>query len=418
MIIYINNFKGFENTYIQLRDVNFFIGENNTGKTVVIKMINTLIAENFFFSHKTNTPINDFGRFSDIISVDIENNECIQFGYFSEKINEQEKGEIGAFMLNLTVENDMPKIHSYRLIANNYNIEVEISPKLRYKFSKYKPPESLSTETNRQNFFENWINSADLDDMDFINVMQYSFMRHDTIYATKYVVFKEINKQSKDKNFIPYRNKISDVELQWIASQRVRAKNVYRKSEIAHSNYGEDMPMLIFNLLNSEDETSESLVKTLNEFGKESGLFHQIEVKELSDDQKAQFEITVIINNSKFKLINSGYGVSQVLPVLAEMLTSKNDKWLAIQQPEIYMHPRARKAFGRFIFKINQIRKLNFIIETHSPLIINEFVKTMNKFALNQHVAQIYSFTKQHNTNTIIQLEIPDDTQLLNQLFS
>lgn len=34
--LYLNNYKGFEKTFIPFLDVNFFVGENSTGKTMLI----------------------------------------------------------------------------------------------------------------------------------------------------------------------------------------------------------------------------------------------------------------------------------------------------------------------------------------------------------------------------------------------
>ena len=37
--IYLHNFRGFNNTHIDLQDINFFVGENSTGKTSILKII-------------------------------------------------------------------------------------------------------------------------------------------------------------------------------------------------------------------------------------------------------------------------------------------------------------------------------------------------------------------------------------------
>ncbi len=46
--LYIDNFRGFDDTYIPLKEVNFFVGENSTGKTSILSLINLLYDYSFW----------------------------------------------------------------------------------------------------------------------------------------------------------------------------------------------------------------------------------------------------------------------------------------------------------------------------------------------------------------------------------
>ena len=41
--LYIDNYKGFVDTYIPFEDVNFLVGNNSTGKTSIVNLIRDVL---------------------------------------------------------------------------------------------------------------------------------------------------------------------------------------------------------------------------------------------------------------------------------------------------------------------------------------------------------------------------------------
>ncbi|HQN73577.1 MAG TPA: AAA family ATPase [bacterium] len=68
--IYLENLKGFEKEFLPIKDVNFFVGENSSGKTAVLNILNVLSREN-------NQGLKGI-RF---------NNEDVEMGFFKEIVN-------------------------------------------------------------------------------------------------------------------------------------------------------------------------------------------------------------------------------------------------------------------------------------------------------------------------------------------
>ena len=65
-----------------------------------------------------------------------------------------------------------------------------------------------------------------------------------------------------------------------------------------------------------------------------------------------------------------GYGVSQVLPLLLELLIEDGYPRFLLQQPEVHLHPRAQAALGSlFCSTASSGRQL--IVETHSEYIVD-----------------------------------------------
>jgi predicted ATPase len=70
-------------------------------------------------------------------------------------------------------------------------------------------------------------------------------------------------------------------------------------------------------------------------------------------------------------LVDVGYGVSQVLPILVDTLqgTGTNRTFL-LQQPEVHLHPRAQAELGSFFAREANAQR-RFVIETHSDYLVD-----------------------------------------------
>ncbi len=69
-------------------------------------------------------------------------------------------------------------------------------------------------------------------------------------------------------------------------------------------------------------------------------------------------------------LVDVGYGVSQVLPLIVELLKPGGAAQFLIQQPEVHLHPGAQAELGSLFCEVAaQGRQL--IVETHSDHLID-----------------------------------------------
>ncbi len=60
-----------------------------------------------------------------------------------------------------------------------------------------------------------------------------------------------------------------------------------------------------------------------------------------------------------------GFGISQILPVVLQLLLSKNSI-ICIEQPEVHLHPRLQSRLGDIIIASSTLRGNQVVIETHS----------------------------------------------------
>ena len=68
-ILYVDNFRGFTDTYIPIKDVNFLVGENSTGKTSILSLLCLLRSSVFWLGQSFNNDEVELGQFGDIVNV-------------------------------------------------------------------------------------------------------------------------------------------------------------------------------------------------------------------------------------------------------------------------------------------------------------------------------------------------------------
>lgn len=119
------------------------------------------------------------------------------------------------------------------------------------------------------------------------------------------------------------------------------------------------------------DEQWRRLQKGIQEFGSQSGLFSDLDVKRLGKKETDPFQLQVTVQGPPVNLMDVGYGVSQALPMAVDCLTSEAGQMLLMQQPEVHLHPRAQAELGSFLAYLVKNRSNRFIVETHSDYLVN-----------------------------------------------
>ena len=165
------------------------------------------------------------------------------------------------------------------------------------------------------------------------------------------------------------------------APVRSRPRRTYDPARTNYDPEGEYIPSYLAELYHNKPDEWHRLKPELEKFGQETGLFDQIEVRLFGDSRGDPFRIQVRkYGNGRLRnLTDVGYGVSQALPVLVELLQSHQPRMqysrseppmLLLQQPEVHLHPRAQAALGTLLASRAAAGR-QIIVETHSDYIID-----------------------------------------------
>ena len=165
------------------------------------------------------------------------------------------------------------------------------------------------------------------------------------------------------------------------APVRSRPRRTYDPVRTNYDPEGEYIHSYLAELYRNKPDEWHSLKPELEKFGQETGLFDEIEVRLFGDSGGDPFQIQVRkYGNGRLRnLTDVGYGVSQALPVLVELLQSHQPRrqysrgvppMLLLQQPEVHLHPRAQAALGTLLASAAAAGR-QIIVETHSDYIID-----------------------------------------------
>jgi predicted ATPase len=158
------------------------------------------------------------------------------------------------------------------------------------------------------------------------------------------------------------------------APVRSRPLRTYEPIRDRASPEGEHIPALLSRLHSQGGKPWKALSESLLDFGRESGLFSELSIRSLGKKQESEpFQIRVGIAGQRGtrSLLDVGYGVSQVLPIVVESALGPRGRMLLVQQPEVHLHPQAQAALGDFFATSAGQGAARYVVETHSDYIVD-----------------------------------------------
>ena len=160
------------------------------------------------------------------------------------------------------------------------------------------------------------------------------------------------------------------------APVRSRPRRTYDPSQAIPEPEGEHIPMLLATMAQRDENAWNSLKGPIEQFGRDAGLFDDIAIKVLGGKSGGPFQVQVRKRGRRAKgplrnLIDVGYGVNQVLPVVTELLRSRGPRMFLLQQPEVHLHPSAQAALGGLFGSIASKGRKQIVVETHSDHLID-----------------------------------------------
>ena len=164
-----------------------------------------------------------------------------------------------------------------------------------------------------------------------------------------------------------------------------RPLRTYDPVQLAQDPHGASVPSYLAALYRNNPGKWQRLKTAMDAFGRASGLFDEILVKSFGKSDGDPFQLHIRKFSRRRKgpsrnLIDAGYGVSQALPLIVELLKAQDTPvsgssfdvppTLLLQQPEVHFHPQAQAALGT-LFCQTAAAGRQLIIETHSDYIID-----------------------------------------------
>ena len=208
-------------------------------------------------------------------------------------------------------------------------------------------------------------------------------------------------------------------ELIPVAPLRSKPKRTYDPIRETASPEGEHVPMLMMRLDRTDTRHWKSLHDHLVKFGQDAGLFADIKVKRHGRQMNAPFQLQVKVRSgSHVNIMDVGYGVSQSLPILVDVLERSDRRRggeyaFLLQQPEVHLHPRGQAELASLFVQAFKQSGNRFLIETHSDYIIDRVRISVRKGLLKPDDVSVLYFEPRGSTVAIHNMTLDEHGNLL-----
>ena len=268
---------------------------------------------------------------------------------------------------------------------------------------KYYPDSRFFSQFEKLNFnFGSWSRFVDHSRDEYYRNSTFERIRNMHLLYEIFDIFQEI-----DSAINMMISKVS-----YIGPSRATGQRYYRRQELDVGYIdpnGENFAMFL-NSLNYFQADS---------FSKWSATYLGYEIKAERQYGHVKILLSEVGSRDSINLADMGYGFSQILPVMAQMWLNRNEQLseynyriIAIEQPELHLHPvlqaKISDAIAGSIYFDGQESKdekksngLHLIIETHSEAIINRFGDLISKKELSEKDIAIYTFNYNQSLTTV-----------------
>lgn len=141
------------------------------------------------------------------------------------------------------------------------------------------------------------------------------------------------------------------------------------------------------------------------------------------NSKNTEGHVSILISdkdNKKINMADTGFGFSQVVPILAQIWKSlttdrrSTPAYYVIEQPELHLHPKMQARLADILIaavKSAKHSQIKLVIETHSETFINQLGKAIDKDLISPNDVGIYLFDKHELDGTTTITESAFDAQ-------
>ena len=392
-----------ERQTLEIRPLTFLVGENSTGKTTALACFHVLADYLQGRGIDFNSHPYSMGTFRDIVRNSRKREKNFKLGVTHIYANEDVKTTIEFVEKNLGIE---PAVSSVIMRLSDGEIVIRTEDTMDREVR-------LDSFDEKQNQYRIICGPDLLSEIPFF-VFFPPFREHSESESAFAKYLEKKNKKSQDRRYQPW-DTLNTLSIFSTSPVRSRPKRTYDPTREFNDPEGSDVPMSLMRIESTQQKEWGDLKQQLIEFGKSSGLFQNIQIKKLGRSLGAPFQLKFKVRGPSSNIIDVGYGVSQILPILVHVLNSDvsrhtqrgygRNPYFLLQQPEVHLHPRAQAELSSLLAAVASKKKGSFIVETHSDYMIDRARIEIKKGNIRpDDVSLIYfepkeNIVKVHNIN-------------------
>ena len=407
-----------ERQTLEIRPLTFLVGENSTGKTTALACFHVLAdylrGRGVVFNglSSINSHPYSMGTFRDIVRSSRKKEKVFRLGFTSKHADEDVQWTVEFVEKEKGIEPVVSSI-TIEFIDGKIIIETE---------------DRIDVGARLDSFDEKRNQYRMICEFDILNsippfVILSAFRGQD---GKKDAFSKYLKK--KGEKFQEGRQQLwriwDTISVFSTSPVRSRPKRTYDPTREFNDPEGSDVPMSLMRIEATQQKEWEGLKQRLIKFGKSSGLFQNIQIRKLGRSLGAPFQLKFKVRGPTSNIIDVGYGVSQILPILVHVLNSDvsmNDPrgyeripFFLLQQPEVHLHPKAQAELSSLLATLAGKRNRSFIVETHSDYMIDRARIEIRKGTICPEDVSLIYFEPKGNIVKVHNIGFDEEANLTN----
>ena len=116
-----------------------------------------------------------------------------------------------------------------------------------------------------------------------------------------------------------------------------------------------------------------------------------LDIRRVQDANAVTLGLRTSNSTSFHRPIHTGFGLTQVLPLLVAAVSADLDDVLLVENPEVHLHPSGQAAMGEFLAEV-AAAGVQVLVETHSDHVLNGVRRAVKKRILSPDDAVLHFF--------------------------
>jgi predicted ATPase len=136
-------------------------------------------------------------------------------------------------------------------------------------------------------------------------------------------------------------------------------------------------------------------------------LVHDFKIVEISEDSSIyQIRVQQAPRSAWVPITDVGFGVSQLLPVLALCFAAEPGSTIILEQPEIHLHPSVQAGLADLFLDAIKVNKVQIIVESHSEHFLQRLLRRVAEEEISQEDTALYFCENPGTGSTIRRLDV------------
>lgn len=429
----IENFKVFsEKNSFKFAPITLIYGPNSSGKSSIIQSLivlkESVLKNNNINGLRSNNNFFELGSYASVVNghdirknikYEISNEEDeFKFEYAYKSLAEKSFSYVYSIIIEdkkniLKKWSLVPKHSENQLGLQTFNVDFDKNlldfysknhESIKYFYRTFDNND-LKKSVNNENIY-NYLKKLTLSKKIF--ALPYSFrnsvntkegdsmeQKIESFYLNSFTEALSSDLRKKDRIIYDILNKIS-----YIGPLRPHPKRVYQLDDVLTSTVGQKGENFL-SFLARDDK----YVKAVNGVLESFNIKYDIEIFRTNNDVIGDTVSILLVDRKsglKTTLVDVGFGIGQVLPIILEGLV-KSRSTICIEQPEIHLHPKLQADLANFFVQdIKSSRGNQWVIETHSESLLLRIQRLVrHKILTPKDISIIYVDPTEEGVKTI-----------------